>query len=150
MGSFETEAKVTKDFIRLIKKHPLQIKMLSNVPTGMYILPVMFTLAVNYLIILLQFNHGMSRFEEFKPIIFILISYMTLTILPILAGHKIYRQDSYGPDAKLLKDFIRLTKKKPLQIKLITKIPVGLYLLPVLFAIAINYVITMLQFNHVI
>ncbi|KAH9635364.1 hypothetical protein HF086_017930 [Spodoptera exigua] len=138
-----------------------------------------------------------SRFEEFKPIIFILISYMTLTILPILAGHKIYRQgvkfqrvlarlynsvavfgkyyclyllllglvyghvvhrtksiqnvsDSYGPDAKLLKDFIRLTKKKPLQIKLITKIPVGIYLLPVLFAIGINYVITMLQFNHVI
>ena len=51
---------------------------------------------------------------------------------------------------KLIKDFIRLLKKNPLQIKLSTKVPVGLYMLPVIVMLAVNYVIVMLQFNHVI
>ena len=72
-----------------------------------------------------------------------------------MVEHQIKKQcncntDSSQTDVKLIKDFIRLLKKNPLQIKLSTKVPVGLYMLPVIVMLAVNYVIVMLQFNHVI
>ncbi|XP_022820318.1 uncharacterized protein LOC111352173 [Spodoptera litura] len=51
------ETKMIKDFIRLIKKNPLQIKLISNFPAGMNLLPVIGMLFFNYLIVILQFNH---------------------------------------------------------------------------------------------
>ncbi|KAH9635358.1 hypothetical protein HF086_017924 [Spodoptera exigua] len=51
------ETKMIKDFIRLIKKNPLQINLISNFPAGMNLLPVIVMLFFNYLIVILQFNH---------------------------------------------------------------------------------------------
>ncbi|KAH9635360.1 hypothetical protein HF086_017926 [Spodoptera exigua] len=53
----ETEGKVIKDFLRVIKKNPLKIKLLAKVPLGNHILPLQLSLIVNNVIILLQFNH---------------------------------------------------------------------------------------------
>ncbi|CAH1645881.1 unnamed protein product [Spodoptera littoralis] len=51
------ERKMIKDFIRVIKKHPLQIRFMSKVPVGIFLLPAILTAVVNHVIILLQFNH---------------------------------------------------------------------------------------------
>lgn len=51
------EVKLIKDFIRLIKQNPQEIKLLSNVSAGMYMLPVIQPLSVNYVIVMLQFNN---------------------------------------------------------------------------------------------
>lgn len=49
--------RMIKDFIRVIKRHPLDIKLMSKVPAGMYILPTILTLTINYIIVMLQFNN---------------------------------------------------------------------------------------------
>lgn len=51
---------------------------------------------------------------------------------------------------KLIKDLIRLTKKTPIEIKLLSNVPVGMYMLPVVLMFAVNYVIVIMQFNNVI
>ncbi|XP_022819477.1 uncharacterized protein LOC111351671 [Spodoptera litura] len=56
-GSNETEVKAMKDFIRLIKKHPLEVKLFSKISSGTSLVPAVLMLSVNYLIVLLQFNH---------------------------------------------------------------------------------------------
>lgn len=61
----------------------------------------------------------------------------------------LYLADSEDAEAKLVKDFIRVIKKNPLQMKLLNK-SAGMYMLPVILSIAVNYLIVMLQFNHII
>ncbi|PZC84630.1 hypothetical protein B5X24_HaOG200750 [Helicoverpa armigera] len=53
----DSEAKLIKDFLRLLKKKPLEVRFGSNYQAGMSLLPVMLMMSVNYLVILLQFNH---------------------------------------------------------------------------------------------
>uniref|UniRef100_A0A2H1WKH4 SFRICE011303.2 n=1 Tax=Spodoptera frugiperda TaxID=7108 RepID=A0A2H1WKH4_SPOFR len=58
--------------------------------------------------------------------------------------------NSMNTETKLIKDFLRLTKKSPLEIKLMSKTSTGIHLVPVLLMFIVNYAIVVLQFNHVI
>ncbi|KAF9412710.1 hypothetical protein HW555_008854 [Spodoptera exigua] len=157
--SNRNETKLVKDFIRLIKKNRLQINLLSNVTSGLTALPIIIMFFINYLIVLLQFNHVLRLFLIFTI-------YVSVIVVPLIAGQMVTNQrwsllrvvarlyntmqDSNETEVKAVKDFIRLMKKYPLEIKLFSKISSGTSLLPAVLMLAVNYFIVLLQFNHVI
>ncbi|KAF9406374.1 hypothetical protein HW555_013232 [Spodoptera exigua] len=147
--------KMIKQFICVIKKHPLQIRFMSKVPLGIFLLPAIITLVVNNVIIMLQFNH----------LWFIVIVYTIVMILPIVAAqmasdqwakcqrvmarlHNSMIDDAGTAERKMIKQFIRVIKKHPLQIRFISKVPVGIFFLPAILTVVVNNVIILLQFNH--
>ncbi|PZC84628.1 hypothetical protein B5X24_HaOG200748 [Helicoverpa armigera] len=125
----------------------------------------------NYILLLYQIcymnTYHIPNDFEFKKIILVIISYIIMTMLPIFAGQLICNQElkchrvlsrlyntmliySNEAEVKLVKDFIRLMKKYPLDIKLMNKLPAGMYMVPAILSFAVNYTIVMLQFHHVI
>uniref|UniRef100_A0A2H1VB37 SFRICE_009787 n=1 Tax=Spodoptera frugiperda TaxID=7108 RepID=A0A2H1VB37_SPOFR len=98
---------------------------------------------------------------------FIVFGYILVMMTPLFAGQMLNSQgikyhrmlarlyntitiDKAEAEGKLVKDFIRLLKKNPIQIHLVCGVPVGMCLLPITLSLFINYVIILLQFNHII
>ncbi|PZC84639.1 hypothetical protein B5X24_HaOG200759 [Helicoverpa armigera] len=96
-----------------------------------------------------------------------LLNYVAWSMLPVISGQVVRNQavkchrefarlyntvviDPSEEKGKLIKDFIRVIKKKPLDIKLLSKLPIGMYMLPAMLTMGVNYAIMVLQINHII
>ncbi|KAF9412708.1 hypothetical protein HW555_008852 [Spodoptera exigua] len=139
----EREAKVIRDFLRVIKKDSLKIKLLSKVPLGTHILPLQLSLIVN----------NEDEVVSTESLISV-TSYFSFMMVPIFGGQlvqnqglKFHRQiaqlynknvvDS-ETEAKVIKDFLRVIKKNPLKIKLLAKVPLGNHILPLQLSLIVN------------
>ncbi|KAF9406375.1 hypothetical protein HW555_013233 [Spodoptera exigua] len=113
------ERRLVKQFIRVIKKHQLQIRFMSKMPAGIFLLPALLTVWA-------KCQRVMARL------------------------HNTMIDDAGAAERRLVKQFIRVIKKRPLQIRFMTKVPAGIFLLPALLTVVVDNVIILLQFNHVI
>ncbi|XP_063892177.1 uncharacterized protein LOC135117281 [Helicoverpa armigera] len=117
--------------------------------------------------ILVQTMYHLSVSSDAISFAIAMTTYLTSLIMPVHAGQMLRNEamrtqrclarlhntiliDYNEAEPKLIKDFIRLVKKKPLEIKLLTNLPLGMYLLPLLTMFAVNYTIIVLQINHII
>ncbi|KAF9412707.1 hypothetical protein HW555_008851 [Spodoptera exigua] len=150
----EAEAKLIKDFLRVIKKDPLKIKLLAKVPLGTHILPLQLTL------IDVQRRLGTSN------IVYSLIYHMSATITLLFAGQKLQNEfNSFNKalallacevsshhaksETRQLKDLNRLVTTNPIVIKFST-FSLGMYLFPMMLSLSATYIVVMLQFNHML
>uniref|UniRef100_A0A2H1VB01 SFRICE_009785 n=1 Tax=Spodoptera frugiperda TaxID=7108 RepID=A0A2H1VB01_SPOFR len=117
--------------------------------------------------ITLCFGRLKTRTTDYNKFI-VIFAYVSIMIMPLTAGqmtrnqgvkfhrvlarlyNKMIGTDANAQETKMIKDFIRLIKKNPLQIKLISNFPAGMNLLPAIVMLFFNYLIVILQFNHVI
>uniref|UniRef100_A0A2H1V2Y3 SFRICE041862.2 n=1 Tax=Spodoptera frugiperda TaxID=7108 RepID=A0A2H1V2Y3_SPOFR len=110
---------------------------------------------------------GGQDITEFFTISLYILIYIVIMLMPILATqmashqwtklqrvlarlHNSLIEDEDTAERKMIKDFLRVIKKHPLHIRFMSKVPVGIFLLPTIISVVVNQVIVLLQFTHVI